>query len=50
MLGDANDSGGHLTHAITGVTAMQVLRDRSGRDLVLRVAHGRGQTLLTLER
>jgi hypothetical protein len=50
MLGDAEDSGGHLTHAITGVTALQVLRDRSGRDLVLRVAHGNGQTLLTLER
>ena len=34
----------------TGVTSVQVLRDRRGRDMLLRVAHGRGQTLLTLER
>jgi universal stress protein E len=40
----------HLTRSITGVTAVQVLRDRAGRDMLLRVAHGRGQTLLTLER
>jgi hypothetical protein len=33
-----------------GVKAIQALHDRSGRDLLLRVAHGRGQTLLTLER
>jgi len=40
----------HLTRNIHHVTAVQVLRNRSGRDLMLRVAHGRGQTLLTLER
>ena len=40
----------HLTRSICGVTAVQVLRDRRGRDMLLRVAHGRGQTLLTLER
>ncbi|MEX2177491.1 MAG: universal stress protein [Gemmatimonadaceae bacterium] len=45
-----NIAGRHLTRSIGGVTAVQVLRDRSGRDLILRVAHGRGQTLLTLER
>src|SRR6266545_2272044 len=33
-----------------GATAIQVLRDRAARDIMLRVAHGRGQTLLTLER
>jgi nucleotide-binding universal stress UspA family protein len=40
----------HLTRSIAGVKAIQALHDRSGRDLLLRVAHGRGQTLLTLER
>jgi nucleotide-binding universal stress UspA family protein len=40
----------HLTRNIHHVTAVQVLRNRTGRDLMLRVAHGRGQTLLTLER
>lgn len=50
MLGDARLHGRHLTRMISGVSAVQVLRDRSGRDVLLRVAHGRGQTLLTLER
>jgi nucleotide-binding universal stress UspA family protein len=49
MLGDAEDSGGHLTHTVRGITALQVLRDRTGRDLVLRIAQERTQTLLTLE-
>jgi nucleotide-binding universal stress UspA family protein len=49
MVGDF-DGDRHLTRNITGVTAVQVLRDRRGRDMLLRVAHGRGQTLLTLER
>ena len=40
----------HLTRTIIGVTAIQVLRDSTGTDAFLRVAHGRGQTLLTLER
>jgi nucleotide-binding universal stress UspA family protein len=44
------EGGGHLTRSIVGVTAIQMLRDRFGRDVLLRVAHGRGQTLLTLER
>lgn len=50
MLGDAGHGSRHLTRSIGNVTAVQVLRDRAGRDLLLRVAHGRGQTLLTLER
>ena len=41
---------GHLTRSITGVTAIQLLKDVTGKDAFLRVAHGRGQTLLTLER
>jgi nucleotide-binding universal stress UspA family protein len=50
MLGDDAADGRHLTRTIGGTTAIQVLRDRPGRDILLRVAHGRGQTLLTLER
>ena len=43
-------SDAHLTRTIGGVTAIQALRDPSGKDLLLRVAHGTGQTLVTLER
>lgn len=50
MVGDFGAGERHLTRAIGGVTAVQVMRDRNGRDMLLRVAHGRGQTLLTLER
>jgi hypothetical protein len=42
--------GGHLTRSIGAVTGIQVLGGRDGTDAFLRVAHGRGQTLLTLER
>jgi nucleotide-binding universal stress UspA family protein len=52
MLGEPNNLNGktrHLTRCISDATAIQVLRDRPGRDILLRVAHGRGQTLLTLE-
>ena len=49
MCGAASGSG-HLTRSISGVTGIQLLRDGSGRDAFLRVAHGRGQTLLALER
>jgi hypothetical protein len=50
MLGDATLEGRHLARSIRNVTAIQVLRETHGRDLMLRVAHGNGQTLLTLER
>lgn len=43
-------NGKHITHSIAGVTGVQMLHDRAGRDLFLRVAHDSGQTLLTLER
>jgi nucleotide-binding universal stress UspA family protein len=49
MLGDLEGTRRHLTRGISNVQAVDVLRDASGRDRVLRVAHGRGQTLLTLE-
>jgi nucleotide-binding universal stress UspA family protein len=50
MLGDATLAGRQLTRSIRNVTAVQVLRETQDRDLMLRIAHGSGQTLLTLER
>jgi nucleotide-binding universal stress UspA family protein len=50
MFGRNAKGQGHLTHSITSVTAIQSLHDRAGRDRLLRVALGRGQTLVTLER
>jgi nucleotide-binding universal stress UspA family protein len=49
MLGDLKGTRRHLTRGISNVSSVDVLRDAGGRDRVLRVAHGRGQTLLTLE-
>lgn len=49
MLGDLEGTR-HLTRGIADVQSVDVLQDADGRDRVLRVAHGRGQTLLTLER
>jgi universal stress protein A len=50
MFGPVGAVDQHFSRSIAGITAVQMLRDRTGRDLLLRVAHGRGQTLLTLER
>ena len=50
MLGDFDGVGRHLTRGIAGVTGIDVLEDETGRDWILRVAHGRGQTLLSLKR
>jgi nucleotide-binding universal stress UspA family protein len=50
MLGDFNATGRHLTRSIGGVTAVDILRDDAGRDRVLRIQHGDGQTMLTLSR
>lgn len=50
MLGDAEGARRHLTRGIANVESVDILKDTDGRDRVLRVAHGRGQTLLTLER
>lgn len=49
MLGDLQGTRRHLSRGISHVRSVDVLRDATGRDRVLRVAHGRGQTLLTLE-
>ncbi|HZI28006.1 MAG TPA: universal stress protein [Gemmatimonadaceae bacterium] len=50
MLGDLEGTPRHLTRGIAHVDSVDVVQDSDGRDRVLRVAHGRGQTLLTLER
>ncbi len=47
MLGDL-EGGNHLTKSITGVTSVDLVEGPDGRDRVLRVAHGAGQTLLTV--
>lgn len=50
MLGEMDDPARHLTRGIEDVRHVDVLRDRAGRDWVLRIAHGSGQTILTLVR
>lgn len=50
MLGDFEGVRRHLTRGISGVTAIDLLRDEKGRDWILRIAHDPGQTLLTLKR
>ncbi len=46
MLGEFGVPVTHLTHSISGATGVDLLSDERGRDAVLRVAHGDGQTLL----
>ncbi|HSA55634.1 MAG TPA: universal stress protein [Gemmatimonadaceae bacterium] len=48
MLGDFEGVQRHLTRGITNVRSIDVLRDEHGRDWILRISHGRGQTILTL--
>ena len=50
MLGNFERAGRHLTRGIAGVTEIDLLRDEAGRDWILRIAHGRGQTILSLKR
>lgn len=50
MLGDFVGVRRHLTRGISNVQAIDVLRDEHGRDWILRIAHGTGQTILTLAR
>jgi nucleotide-binding universal stress UspA family protein len=47
MFGQVGHGMPHLTRRISGVSAIDVLRDDRGRDLAIRIAHGLGQTLLT---
>ena len=48
MLGDPGAVGRHLTRSIGRVRRIDVLRNAQNRDWILRVAHGRGQTILAL--
>lgn len=50
MLGDFEGVRRHLTRGITNVRSIDLLRDEHGRDWILRIGHGRGQTMLTLAR
>jgi nucleotide-binding universal stress UspA family protein len=50
MMGDMENSDRHLTRGIGEVRHVDLLKDDSGRDWVLRIAHGSGQTILTLAR
>jgi len=50
MLGDFGGPGRHLTRGISNVTSIDELKDEKGRDWILRVRHGLGQTILTLAR
>ncbi len=50
MLGDFGGPGRHLTRGIANVTSIDELRDEKGRDWILRLRHGLGQTILTLAR
>lgn len=47
MFGEPGRVNCHLTRGISDVTGIDVLRDETGRDLAIRIAHGPGQTLLT---
>ncbi|HEX6911104.1 MAG TPA: DUF5335 family protein [Longimicrobium sp.] len=49
MLDDGERMGAHLTHSIRQATDVAVLPGPDGRDLLLRIAHPGGQSLLTLE-
>ena len=50
MVGDFEGTQRHLTRNIANVHSIYILPDAAGRDWILRVAHGGGQTLLTLHR
>jgi nucleotide-binding universal stress UspA family protein len=45
--GDDFGDGHHLTRGISRPLALDFLTDENGRDIALRVAHGKGQTLVT---
>ncbi|MCC6318475.1 MAG: universal stress protein [Gemmatimonadaceae bacterium] len=49
MLGEPSSTR-HLTRGIGDVRSVDIMKDSAGHDLVLRVAHGDGQTILTLLR
>ena len=50
MVGDFTGTRRHLTRNISDVRSIHILPDAAGKDWILRVSHGDGQTLLTLHR
>jgi hypothetical protein len=50
MLGELGAGKRHVTRSIGDLKSIDILRAPNGRDAMLRVAHGGGQTLLTLDR
>jgi nucleotide-binding universal stress UspA family protein len=48
MLGADDAEGPHLTRSIAGVDAISILNGADRRDRALRIAHGRGQTIVQL--
>lgn len=49
MFGASILIGEHLTHAIPDVTSVAICSDGEGRDQVMRLVHGDGQTLVLLD-
>jgi hypothetical protein len=47
MLGDPGDRRRHLTRSVGDVRSIGVLSGPDGRDVALRIEHGRGQTIVT---
>ena len=47
MLGIARSGASHLSRSIGNVTSIDVLTDKEGHDLAVRLRHGDGQTLLS---
>jgi nucleotide-binding universal stress UspA family protein len=50
MVGDFQGTTHHLTRSIGDIRSVDILRDVKRRDWILRIAHGSGQTILTLDR
>jgi hypothetical protein len=50
MVGDFTSTRPHLTRNISDVRSIHIFPDATGRDWILRVAHGDGQTVLALHR
>ena len=49
ILGKAGGIHRHLTHSLTDVQSIELLRDHRGRDAAVRMQDGRGQTVLSFE-
>jgi len=47
MFGDDAGTGHHLTRGISNPLSVDILSDENGCDIALRIAHGKGQTLVT---